>query len=170
MPFSRRRRHVFAGGGFFVDSAGNVGALAVQRDHHRATLGFKADSRIGIADISHNFADDIGNVNITGRGDFTGDEHQARGHQRFAGNSRDWIYGEHGVKNRVGNLIRNLVRMSRKHRFGCEQRIGHSTSTPTLTVRAPHLPWQKRCAKGEKRATRTDLPHPRRHASKGLAV
>src|SRR5207302_1980165 len=61
-----------------------------------------------------------GDVDVGGGGDFPcHDSHPGRD-ERFAGDSRVGIFDEDRVKHRVGDLIRNLVGMSFRHRLGSE--------------------------------------------------
>ena len=79
----------------------DVGRLAVNRREHGAGLGVEAVFAARVADFGDRLADDVLIVDLGGRGDFAGDQGEARRDQRFARHAAHGILRENGVENRV---------------------------------------------------------------------
>ena len=105
---------------------GDVGGLPAQRDLHGA--GARIETHVGarVADVGHHLADQRGDLDLGLGGHLAGNHHQARGGQRFAGDPGVGILRQHGVQDRVGDLVAHLVGMAHRNRFGSEQRGRHS--------------------------------------------
>ena len=98
----------------------DVGGLAVDRREDGAGLRIEAEVRVGVADRGDRAAHDVGDMDV-GRGrDLARDDGHAGRHQRFAGNPGLGIFQQNGVEDRVGDLIRDLVRMSFGDGLGSE--------------------------------------------------
>jgi hypothetical protein len=65
-----------------------------------------------IADILDGFPHDLGHVDITLGGNFTGNKGQAGGDQGFAGHPAALVLGHDGIQDSVGNGIGDFVRMA----------------------------------------------------------
>jgi hypothetical protein len=96
----------------FIDALGDVGRLAVDRSEYRAALVVKADVGVVVTDALHGSAGDIHVVDIGIGGNFTGNHHQAGGHQRLASHPATRVLGENGVQHRIGDLVGDLVGMA----------------------------------------------------------
>lgn len=68
--------------------------------------------RIVIADSPRDTPNDFLKVNVGAGGDFTSDQYHARGREGLAGNSAVGIFGQACIKDRVGHLIGQFVRVS----------------------------------------------------------
>ncbi len=83
---------------------------------------------VGVTDVLDDVADDVGDFDIGLRGDFTGDERDAGGQNRFACHPREFVLGNDGVQDAVGDLIGNLVRMALGDGLGREEVVvSHET-------------------------------------------
>ena len=95
-----------------IHAHGDVRGLAVDRLEYGAGLRVEPEVGVGIADRLDGAAHDVGNVHVGGRGDFSRHDRHARGHQRFAGDAGFGIGSQNRIEDRVGDLVRDLVRMS----------------------------------------------------------
>ena len=93
-----------------VHAHGDVRGLPLDRGNHGAGVRVEAILGARVADVADDVARNIGIIEHGLGGNFSGDHHQAGRHQRFARHAPEWIFGEHRVEYRVGNLIGNLVR------------------------------------------------------------
>ena len=114
-------------GGVLVHSHGDVGALPVDREHHRAGVGANAHPIVCVADVADDLADDLGIVDHGLGRDLAGDNGDAGRDHRLAGHAAPGVLGEQGVEDAVGNLIGQLVGMAHADRFAGEQEfaLGH---------------------------------------------
>ena len=111
-----------------IDAERDVRRLFVDRDRDAARIGVKAEARIGIADLAHGVADDLWYVDVARCGDLAGYVHLTRDDERLARDATHRILRENGVEHRVGDLIRDLVRVTLGHAFRCERSfIRHAT-------------------------------------------
>ena len=106
-----------------VHAHGDVRGLPLDRGNHGAGFGVEAVLGARVADVADDVAGNVGIIEHGLGGDFTGDHHQARRHQRFARHAPHGIFREHRVEYRVRNLIGNLVRVTFGHRFRCKQKF-----------------------------------------------
>jgi hypothetical protein len=51
-------------------------------------------------------------------GDFSGDDNEAGGGKGFAGHAAGGVFGEAGVEDGVGNLVRDFIGMAFGYGFG----------------------------------------------------
>jgi hypothetical protein len=56
-------------------------------------------------------------------GDFAGQYDQAGVHQRFGGDTREFVLREDRVQNRVGNLISDFIGMPLRDGFGGKEEV-----------------------------------------------
>ena len=74
-------------------------------------VGVEAVVAVGVADLAHRFAHQCLNIDVTGRGDFTGDERQAGAEQRFCRNPRLRVERQNSVEHAVADAVGELVRV-----------------------------------------------------------
>ena len=111
-----------------VNSTGDVGALLVQRDQHRAGASVKALGAVVVADVEDRAPRDRRDVNDGARGDLAGDDAQAGREQRLARHARERVLGEDGVEHAVRDLVGDLVGVPFGHRLrGEESAIAHGS-------------------------------------------
>ena len=103
-----------------VDTHGNIGGLFINGHIDAYAFTVKAVAGIGVADIINRFADDLGNGHIGAGGDFTENMHLPCGYNGFAGYTAIGILFQDGIKNGIGNLVGNLIRMSFCYGFRCK--------------------------------------------------
>ena len=126
-----RRRHQFLGfiarkpkhhslvaGAAGVHAHGDVAGLAVDAGNHGAGVGIESIERVVVADGGHRAPHDALKVYVGFGGDFAGDDDQTGGGQSFASDAAGDVVGQAGVKNGVGNLVRDFIGMAFGHRFG----------------------------------------------------
>jgi hypothetical protein len=82
---------------------------------------------IVVADLLDRVADNLRDIDSGLRGDLPGHHDQVRLHQRLAGNAALRVLGQHGVEDRIGDAIGDLVRVAHRHRFAGEQIVPHVT-------------------------------------------
>ena len=112
-----------AGGGLLIASqTGNAlvdfGALLGDGHHNAAGIGVKADFGGGVADVAQGLADLGLHVAISLRRDFAEDQEHAGGGGGLHGHMAGRILGQQIIKNGVGDLIADLVRVAFGHGFG----------------------------------------------------
>ena len=95
-----------------VYAHGDVGGLLVNGCNNRAVVGVKAVFSTVIADLAHGIANDFLNIYIALGGNLAHNEYQAGSGSGFAGYAAHGILLQQGVKNGVGNLVTNFVRMA----------------------------------------------------------
>ena len=72
-------------------------------------------------DPSNGLAHDIGEMDGCRARDLSRDEGEAGGHQGLARHPGDLILLEHGIQHRIGDLVSDLVGVTLRNRFGCEE-------------------------------------------------
>jgi hypothetical protein len=83
-------------------------------------------SEFVVADAAHGFLRDFAVVDVRLGGDFAGDDDEAGGHQRLAGDAAFGVFGQDGVEDGVGNLVGDLVGMAFGNRFRSKEKlVGH---------------------------------------------
>ena len=103
----------------------NVGALLTNRHRYPARVGIEADRRRCVADVAHDGANGRRNVNVSGRRHLTGNVYKARCHHRLDGHARHLVKAKHLVKDRIRNLVADLVGMTFGDRLGRKQAQRH---------------------------------------------
>ncbi len=106
-----------------IHAHGNVGRLALDGAHDRASGGVKTVESVVVADLLDGLANQFVVIDVRASGDFSRNHDQARSHQRFAGNTALGILPHHFIENGIGNLVGNFVRVAFRHRFGGKQKI-----------------------------------------------
>jgi len=94
------------------NTLGDIRGLAVDGDQHGTGIGIEAHLGIGVADLADGLAGDLGIVDDSISGNLTGDDNHTGGHQRLAGHAGLGVLGQDRIKDRVGDLVGNLVRMT----------------------------------------------------------
>ena len=112
--------HALVAGAAGVHAHGDVAGLLVDRRDHGAGVRVEAIERIVIADGGDHAAHQRLEIDVGAGGDFTRDDDEAGGGQRFAGHAAVGVLLEAGVENGVGDLVGNLVGMPFGHRLGGE--------------------------------------------------
>ncbi len=79
--------------GRFVHALGDVGRLAVESDQNREIVGVETEFPTIVANVVDRFANDLLNVDIGGRGNFAGDEHQPGRHKCLTGDAGIGVVG-----------------------------------------------------------------------------
>ena len=114
-----------------VDSLRDVRGLAVDRDHHAASLGVEAILCARVADVLDRVADDGADVDVRLGRDLAGNDDEPRRDERLAGDPAVLVVREDGVEDRVRDLVGDLVRMTLGHRLGRElERAGAHRAEP----------------------------------------
>ncbi len=111
-----------------VHALGDVRALAVIADLHRAALVVDAVLGVVVADALDGVAHDLDVVDVGGRGDLARQQHQSGGAEGFRGDPRFGILRKQGIQDGVRYLVGNLVGMTFRNRFGREQIVAHCFS------------------------------------------
>ena len=91
---------------------GNIRGLALDRGDDGAGVTVKAERRIGIADVTHDFPRDLVIADSRLAGDLAGDHDHAGLRERFAGHPALRIFSQVSIEDGIGNLIAHLVRMT----------------------------------------------------------
>ncbi len=108
---------VFAGA---VHAAGNVAALLVQRQQHRAGIGIELIVALGVANAADGFARNALYVHIGRAGGFAANQRQAGAHKSLARHVTVTVAAQEFVQNCIGNLIRNFVGVPFAYGLGCK--------------------------------------------------
>ena len=106
-----------------IDAHGDIGRLRLDHIDDGAGFRIEAEGSVVVADVINHAPDQAGHVDIRLGGDFARDDAEARGHQRFAGDTPGGIVGQHGIQNSIGDLVRNFVGMTFCHRFRREDKF-----------------------------------------------
>ncbi len=104
-----------------IDAHRDVRRLLVDRDADAAGLGVEADRRARVADLAHDLADDVRNIDVGLGRDLAGDVNLAGDRERFDATRAVRIVFEDRVEHRVGDLIGELVGMPFGHRLAGEE-------------------------------------------------
>ena len=100
-----------------VHSHGDVAGLFTDQRHHRASLAVKTDVRAGVADVADHPAYYIFQVHPSVSGDFSSHDHGTGLDQGLAGDPGVLVLVQNGVENRVGYLVRDLIRVTFRDRL-----------------------------------------------------
>ena len=109
----------------FVDAHCDIGGLLVDGREHRAGLAVKAELRAVVADVAHNVAHDLRDIDVAARGDLAHDENKTGRGGAFACDVAVGVLFENGVEHRVGDLVADLVGVAFGDAFGCEEIVCH---------------------------------------------
>ena len=94
-----------------VNTHSDIGGLFVDGGHHAAGLIIEAVFSTGVAYFFYCFTNYVGNIYVGFGGNFPCDNSHSGGDHCFAGNPAHRVVFEHCIKNRIGYLIGNLIRM-----------------------------------------------------------
>src|SRR6185436_738883 len=97
--------------------------LLVDGSDDAARVAVEAQLRVDVADVLDRVARQLGDVDVTRRGDLTRHDHQAGGEERLAGDSTARVLGQDRIEYRVGNLVGDLVGVPLRHRLRREQML-----------------------------------------------
>jgi hypothetical protein len=104
-----------------VHAHGDVGTLLVDGHHHGAGVVVEALDVVVVADVLDHVAHQRGHGDVGLGGDLARHQHQPGGEEGLAGHAAAGVILQGGIKHRVGDLIRHLVRMALRDALGCEQ-------------------------------------------------
>ncbi len=108
--------HALVAGAAGINAHGDVRRLALYRGHDGAGFGVEAILATVVADIVDYAARDRVVVEDAAEflldGDFTGDDNETGGQQRFAANPPHGVDAQYGVQHGVGNLVGNFIGVS----------------------------------------------------------
>ena len=106
-----------------VHALGDVIALLVIGDQHRAALVIDAVFGVVIANALDGVARNLDIVDMGVGGDFAGQHDQTGIGQGFGRDTAAWVLLEDSVQNRIGNLVRHLVRVAFRDGFGRKEKV-----------------------------------------------
>ena len=104
-----------------VYAHGYVARLFVDAGDYGAGVAVKAVDGVVVTDGADGTADYVLEIDVGFGGDFSGDDHEARGGKGFASYAAGGIFGETGVEDGVGNLVGDLIGMAFSYGFGSKQ-------------------------------------------------
>ncbi len=104
--------HALVAGTTGVDADRDVRRLLLNRDHDTAGVSVVAECGIRVADGVDCVADDLGDVDVAFNRDFAGDDRESSGQEGFDRDAGGRVLSETIVEERVGNLVRKLIRVS----------------------------------------------------------
>ena len=108
----------------------------MERDEDRAVVGADAHRGFGVADVVDDVADDFLHVDRGFGRDFAGDDGEAGGDHRFAGDAARGVLGEQGVEHAVGDLVGQLIGVAHADGFAGEQVLaGCHVGAPEIAER-----------------------------------
>jgi hypothetical protein len=110
-----------------VHALRDVRRLLVVGHEHGAPLVVDAVVGVVVADFLDGVARDLLEVHHRVGGDLAGHHHEAGVAQRLGGDARILVLREDGVEHRVGDLVRDLVRVTLGNRLGCEEKAVRHT-------------------------------------------
>ena len=93
----------------FINAAGDVGALAVQRYGNAAGGTVEANARRVVANRKNLATHNLRNLNVRLGRHLTGDVDEAGGRHRLDGNARAGVGSEQRVEDRIGDTVTDLV-------------------------------------------------------------
>ena len=108
-----------------VHAHGNVWRLLVDGSHHGAGVAVHAVFGAVVPDILQNDPGDFGDIHVAARADLAHHENEAGRGCALAGNMPVRVFPEDLVKDRVGDLVADLIGVSLRDGFGCKQIMSH---------------------------------------------
>jgi hypothetical protein len=125
------------------DALGDVRRLAAQGDVHRTGRRVESHVAVGVADVVDHLAHEGRDLDVRFRRHLARDQDEPGRGQSLAGHARAGVLRQHGVEDRVGDLVAHLVRVTHRDRLGREEsgfghrrllwrtlRTGHSRGAP----------------------------------------
>src|SRR6266511_6080256 len=119
-----------------LDPLRDVGRLGIDCDDDAARVRVEAECRVRVADAANRLAHDVRDVDVRLRRDLAGDDDEARGDERLAGDAPLRVVAKHGVEDGVRDLVCDLVRMPFGDRLRREEKFarGHSRQVTYSSV------------------------------------
>ncbi len=145
-----------------VHALRDVRGLLLERDENAAGLPVEAHLGAAVADVLHDTADDLRDVDARRRGHLAGDHHESGLRQRLAGDARALVVLDQRVQDRVRDLVAQLVGVAFGDAFGGEEILGHS-ETP-YCERDSEGPGVSQRRHPESMPARRDCRRARRHS------
>ncbi len=106
-----------------VDALRDVRRLLVDRHDHAAGVGVEAVLGAVVADLADSVPDEARDVDVRLGRDLAGDDDEPGGDEGLARDATCPVVGQHGVEDRVRDLVGHLVRMALGDRFGRKQEV-----------------------------------------------
>ena len=120
----------------YVDTALDVRRLLIDGDDHAAGVEIEAVLGVRIAHVAHGVAHDGLDIDVGVGRDFARDKDESSGYQGLAGDAAFGVLGEDGVKNGIGYLVTELIRVALRNGFsGLQKR----RVAQEAEGRGPHL-------------------------------
>ena len=116
------RTNVFDAAAVLDEALGDIGRLLLDGHEDIAGLVVEALVRVIVADALDRAPDDLLEVDVGLCGDFTEDHDHSGFCRRFACNLGHGVFRKAGIKNSVGDLIADLVRVTLADGFGSEKK------------------------------------------------
>ena len=104
-----------------VNTHSNVCGLLIDCGDHCTVVSIKAIFSSGISDLADGVTDDLLDIYISLGGDLTHNKYQTGGCACLACNTAHGVLCHKSVKDSIGNLVTDLVRMSFSYRFRSEK-------------------------------------------------
>ncbi len=101
-----------------VDALGDVRRLFADDVDDAAARAIETHVRGVVTDVQHNLADERLDVHPGIGGHFTGDHDDTRLDEGLAGNTAARVVLQDCIQHRIGNLVRDLVRVTFRDRLG----------------------------------------------------
>ena len=95
-----------------VYAHGNIRALLVQRNKYRAGISIETVIGIVVSDLVHGIAYNLLNIYIRLRGDLTHNNNETGVRQGLTCHTAHRVLLDHGVQDRIGNLVADFIGMS----------------------------------------------------------
>ena len=116
---------VLSFGGLGVNALSDIRGLLVHGDEHCAALVVELEVGVHVTDILDGVACNFLEINNCLGGEFAADDDETGVYERFAGNTAVRVLGEACVKNGIGNLVGDLVRVTFRNGFGGKEIMCH---------------------------------------------
>ena len=133
--------HALIAGAAGVNTLGDVARLLVDRRDHGAGVGVEAVERVVVTDGGDHAAHQRLEIHVSFGGDFARDDHQAGGREGFRGDAAVGVLLQAGVKDGVGDLVGNFVRVAFGNGFrGKQETVAQFGKAPShlLNLMRPH--------------------------------
>ena len=112
LPTGEAEHHALIARPIAIHAHGDVRRLPFDRCQDAARFVVERHVAGDVADFADGLADDVGDLDISLRGDFAGHDHHAGRDEGFAGDTRVFVLLQHGVENGVRNLVGHLIRVT----------------------------------------------------------
>ena len=112
------KHHSLVAGATGVHAHGDVAGLFINARDHGAGIRVKTVERVVVSNRCNHAAHQRLEIYVRFGGNFAGDDHQTGCSQRFTSHAAHGIFSQTRVKNRIRNLVGDLIRMSFGYRLG----------------------------------------------------